>query len=121
MPVMRTGRTSCAVPAAGEDSGFTKTSIINSAALPAGTVCRVRWNDGKGCTLRKSSDPDCFAVVKADNIKLRRGDVITVPHMAVGQKFITTSCSRNGQSLGAYTGAARSGILDIEINESVPD
>lgn len=89
--------------------------------MPAGTVCRVRWNDGKGCTLRKSSDPDCFAVVKADNIKLRRGDVITVPHMAVGQKFITTSCSRNGQSLGAYTGAARSGILDIEINESVPD
>lgn len=103
----------CALSQDLSDSGFSKEGIIIAADLEIGTTICAEWDENKACTLKKIAHPARFEVTETRNIKLRPADTLNINILAIGQKFIATSCQRAGRNLGTYTGASKEGILTI--------
>lgn len=97
------------------DSNFSDEGIVVSANLCEGVRIAVEWPIDKSCVLRKIGNPSLFAVMEAENIKLKPGDTCSIEYIAVGEKFIAVNCQRNGHSLGTYIGARREGVSEISI------
>lgn len=97
------------------DSGFTSEGLMAAGTLPTGMILQLEWNADKKCVLRKVENPCRFEVVEAVNIKLRRGDMLSIDAMAVGERFIGRDCRRGDQELGSYIGARHGGLTRIAL------
>lgn len=95
------------------DSDFNNECIITAADEEIGTKLRVDLNDDKWCEIEKIAEPGRFKVTDSMNMKLHKGDEITVNTIAKGDMFVATDCMRNTVSLGTYAGARREGIAAV--------
>ncbi len=99
--------------AGANDSGFTEDCVIAVAEEPVGATFRVEWSIGKFCVIKKTAHPSRFEVVEAGNIKLKKGDALSVELLVLGGMFVATECRRDGIYLGSYHGAIKGGIVCI--------
>lgn len=100
-----------------ETSGFNRESVIETESLPIGMEIALRWHPRKECLIRKTAEPDRFAVVESKNIKLLPGDKIRVRSVAKNLPFEAYDCYRRGELMGSYTSAVTGGLCTVTLSE----
>lgn len=94
------------------DSGFLPETIIDPGQYQLGKKVELVWHDGKGCEL------ECigklrFKVVKATNIKLKAGDLVTLHTLCIGHPVYVSDIDRGDIHFKSYVGAQKGGLLHI--------
>ncbi len=104
-----------------DTSGFNSNTVIVSSHLMIGTTIVVNWGANKFCKIKKIKDPDSFVIEASGNIKLQNGDRGRIESLVLGKPFISTDTIRNGEHVGTYTGALRTGITSITFTNEEED
>ena len=102
------------VPVTNDDeSGFHSDSMIDTGKYKPGERLSLRWSNGKGCEM-ECVDHMRFRVVKAMNIKLREGDMVTLHTLCIGHPVYVSDILRDDVRFTAYVGAKKGGLQSIK-------
>ncbi len=100
-------------PQPDDESGFHDDKIIDTTKYKTGDRIVLSWNDGKECEL-ECVNPMRFRVLRAENIKLRSSDIVTVHTLCIGQPVYISDIIRGDIQFTAYVGAKKGGLLRIQ-------
>lgn len=102
------------VPVTNDDeSGFHSDSMIDTGKYRPGERLSLNWNHGKGCEM-ECVDHMRFRVVKARNIKLKEGDIVTLHTLCIGHPVYVSDIVRDDVRFAAYVGAKKGGLQSIK-------
>ena len=95
-----------------DESGFHDNSITDTSKYKPGDRIELSWNDGKECVL------ECvgrmrFRILRAENIKLKTDDIVTVHTLCIGQPVYISDIIRGDMQYTAYVGAKKGGLISI--------
>lgn len=101
----------------GEDyevSDFEPVDEIVTVDLSQGTMVQISYDPGRVLVLTYIGD-GYYIINESIKSKLQKGDKIKVSHLTKGFKLLVSDVIRDGQSLGAYTGAKEGGLTSVEV------
>ncbi|MDE7347334.1 MAG: hypothetical protein K2N48_11440 [Muribaculaceae bacterium] len=95
-----------------DQSGFHDNTITDTSKYLPGDRIVLSWNDGKECEL-ECVGPMRFRILRAENIKLRSSDIVTLHTLCIGQPVYISDIIRDDIQFTAYVGAKKGGLLSI--------
>lgn len=96
-------------------SDFLSKDIIESKNLTSGDIIRLAWAPNRECEL-KYLEKDKFIVLKSENSKLQKGDIINCSIFAKGEPMLCSSIERNEKAFAeGYIAARRRGLQSIKL------
>lgn len=96
-----------------DESGFHSDSMIDTGKYKQGDRLELSWNNGKGCTVECVGHMR-FKVVNATNIKLQKGDEITLHTLCIGHPISVSDIVRDDVKFTSYVGAKKCGLQSIK-------
>ncbi|MDE7350099.1 MAG: hypothetical protein K2N25_03450 [Muribaculaceae bacterium] len=98
-------------------SGFGRKDIfIEMSDLEEDVEVEVFWRPGRRILIRHDGNGQ-YTVLKSENSKLLKGDILSLSQLAIGFPFIADKVFRNEKPLGSYRAADGAGINRLIITE----
>ncbi|MDE7408823.1 MAG: hypothetical protein K2N09_02255 [Muribaculaceae bacterium] len=102
-----------------DQSGFHDNAITETSKYRPGDRIELNWNDGKACGLECVGHMR-FRVLRAENIKLKTSDIVTLHTLCIGQPVYISDIIRGDMQFTAYVGAKKGGLLSIREFPAAP-
>lgn len=99
-------------PVSDDESGFHDRNITDTGKYRPGDRIELSWNDGKQCELECVGHMR-FRILRAENIKLKTSDTVTLHTLCIGQPVYISDIIRDDIHFTAYVGAKKGGLLSI--------
>ena len=100
-----------------EGSGFGRKDIfIEMSDLEENTVVEVCWKPDRRILIRHDGNGQ-YSVIKSENSKLLKGDILSLSQLAPGFPFVADNVVREEKHLGGYRAADGVGITRLNIIE----
>lgn len=96
------------------NSAFEDVESVDVSSLKEGDVIELTYAPDRMVRMRHVRGGECV-VIKSVNGKLREGDVVDVSHLVLGYTLYAKNVTRNGNSMGCFTGGKVGGITNIKI------
>ncbi|MDE6697530.1 MAG: hypothetical protein K2K25_11685, partial [Muribaculaceae bacterium] len=96
-----------------DESGFHDDTITDTSKYKIGDKIVLSWNDGKECELECVGHMR-FRVLRAENIKLKNSDIVTLHTLCIGQPVYISDIIRGDMQFTTYVGAKKGGLLSIQ-------
>lgn len=95
-------------------SDFSNFEGISASNLPVGANIKIKYSPLRMIVLSYLGN-SYFIVTESEKSKLKKGDILKITNLVLGQELIVMDVIRENQSLGGYRAAKDGGLTSIEL------